>query len=176
MPDVEARHGVARASDDRRECKSSALLALIPRTARNQIAASVPQPSASRFGANGRFIHPLPPLPQMRCRFARQPTGHSGPVPTALASPRIVLQRARLPQHEWRGGGANWCQNGSVTAPPPAKGGAIVVARGRSGHAADVPSPGGGRRMAEGETGAKPAAAALEQALTLPPPKAIQKR
>jgi len=95
-------------------------------------------------------------------------------VPTARASPRIVLQRAQLPQLEWRGGGANWCQNGSVTAPPPAKGGAIVVARGRSGDAPDVPSPGvpdDGR-----ETGAKPAAAALEQALTLPPPKAIQKR
>jgi hypothetical protein len=30
--------------------------------------------------------------------------------------------------------------------------------------------------MAKVETGAKPAAAAPEQALTLPPPKAIQKR
>jgi hypothetical protein len=30
--------------------------------------------------------------------------------------------------------------------------------------------------MTEAETGAKPAAAALEQALTLPPPKAIQKQ
>jgi hypothetical protein len=151
LPDVEARHGVARASDGRRECKSSALLALIPRTARNQIAASVPPPSASRFGANGRFIHPLPPMPQMRCWFARQRTGYSGPVPTALASSWIVLQHRMA--RWWR----ELLPERSATAPPPAKGGAIVVARRRSGHAADVPSP-GGRGPDDGrETCAKPA-------------------
>jgi len=91
LPDVEARHGVARASDERRECQSSALLALIPRTARNQIAVSVPQPSAigmaSRFGAYGRFIQPIPPLPQMRPLVRPAADGPFRLVPTAFASP-----------------------------------------------------------------------------------------
>jgi len=48
-----------------------------------------------------------------------------------------------------------------------------MFAPGQAGRATDVPER---ARDDRGKTGAKLASAALERALTLPPPKAIQKR